>query len=80
MLLMSSLAAARWIRKGISTASVVAASAAVQDHEAATSLVAVSMSSGDTTVRASLEGGCERRTNWDRTFPICSRLCSIAAG
>ncbi len=77
----SFLAAARWIRKGKSTASAVDASAAVQVQGAAVSCAsaAEASASADTGTSGAREGGPESRINWERTCCIVSRLLSRVA-
>lgn len=55
----SFLATARCIRKGSKTASVDAASAAVQDHDAAAFCVASSITGEDKVIFGIVDGACE---------------------
>ena len=60
---MSSFAAAKWMRNGNKTASVVAASATVHDQGAAASLATSSMDSVLTLAWGTIDGGRVSLTN-----------------
>jgi len=77
----SSLAVAKWMRNGNNTASVVAASAAVQDHGAAASCAGVWLLTSEELTLIDGAGtndlGRLRRTNCDKSCSMFSKFWSM---